>query len=377
MHLACSRRDLNDAVQTVARAAALQTTLPILNHILLVANDDRLILTGSDPDLLTCRTSIAVEGCWPEGIAIPAKAFSELLNHLPDGPIELDLQPRQKLLIRQGEIRFELRGLAAEEFPRMPVVHVPGDSAPMVQVPQVTLRRMLRQTVFAVGLDQTRVQYTGILFERDEEMFRLVACDGVVRIAVSSVRIDVPGAPFSAIVPHRTLQELGRVLRPEGDPVTIYFRNDFLGPTLASFEVSGVMIVTRLIEGQFAPWRHTIPLERRYCVTVRSSDLLATLRRMEIVARDDHHRVQFNLAEQTLQLNSVSSTLGNAEERISALIEGGETLIALDGRYLSEGVAALDAEGCHIELTGALSPCVVRPLEGDDYLYIQSPMHPS
>lgn len=376
MNLTCSRRALNEAVQTVARAAATQTSLPILNHILLAVEGNRLYLTATDSDL-SSRTFVPVEGAWDDGITVPARAFGEILNYLPEGEINLELGHRHCLVLRQGEIRFTLRGLPAAEFPSIPVVHLPGDSAPVVRLNHTNMRRMLRQTLFAVGVDPTRVQYTGIFFEREGDIFRLVACDGVVRIAVSSLTLPESGPPIAAIVPHRAVQELQRILRHDGDePVTLHFRDDFTGPTLASFEAGDITLVTRLIEGQFPPWRRVVPAERKNRVTFRKAEILAALRRMSIVARDDQHRVQFSLSGETLRLNSFSSLLGDAEEKLQPLMEGGETLIALDGRYLAEGIGALDEDGCHVDLTGTLSPCLVRPLEGDSYLYIQSPMHP-
>lgn len=375
MNMTCSRRDLNEAVQTVGRAAATQSALPILNHILLAVNEDELQLTATDSEL-SSRTSIAVVGRLQAPIAVPAKAFGEILLSLPDGDLDLSVGGRHTLLVRQGEIRFELKGLPGGEFPTIPVVHSEGDSAPRVQFDQSTMRRLLRQTSFSVSQDPTRVQYTGILFEGDKEVFRLVSTDGVVRVAISSATLTEPGTPLSAIVPARTVTEFNRILRGDGEgPATIYFRNDAVGPTLASFEANGVMLVSRLIEGQFAPWRRVVPQSWQERATVKCADILSSLRRMAIVARDDQQRVQLSLTPDALQLSCQSPVLGDAEERIPALSEGDEMLIALQGRYLAEGIGALEEEGCRIELTTSLSPCVVRPLEGDNYLYVQSPMH--
>nr|MDQ2731685.1 DNA polymerase III subunit beta [Armatimonadota bacterium] len=269
MNMTCSRRDLNEAVQTVGRAAATQSALPILNHILLAVHDDELQLTATDSEL-SSRTSIPVVGRLQGPIAIPAKAFGEILLSLPDGDLDLSVGGRHTLMVRQGEIRFELKGLPGGEFPTIPVVHIEGDRAARVQFDQPTMRRLLRQTSFSVSTDPTRVQYTGILFEGDAEVFRLVSTDGVVRVAISSAPLEEPGTPISAIVPARTVTEFSRLLRGDGEGrATIYFRNDPVGPTLASFEANGVMLVSRLIEGQFAPWRRVVPQSYQERATVK------------------------------------------------------------------------------------------------------------
>ncbi|HET6385977.1 MAG TPA: DNA polymerase III subunit beta [Armatimonadota bacterium] len=405
MNFSCSRRDLNEAVQTVARAAATQASLPILNHILLSIGDGRLHLTATNQELYS-RTSVAISSAAPlergastDGIAVHARTFGEILASLPDGDLEFQTA-HEVIVVRQGDIKFSLRGLPPEEFPGMPVVHAPGDDTPGVRIDQKTLRRLLRQTLFATSPDQTRVQYTGVLFDREGSTLRLVSTDGVVRVAVSSASLAPesvipesgglsdgtsreseksrePEKAINAIVPARAVQELGRILRPESDdPVELRFRSDFAGPTLASFEANGILLVTRLIEGQFVNWRRVIPAGWDERATIKSSDLLGALKRMAIVAADDQNRVQIALSGDALQLTAASTQLGDATEKISALLEGGEMLIALQGRFLAEGIGVLDEEGCRIELTTSLSPCVVKPLDGDSFLYVQSPMHP-
>ena len=189
--------------------------------------------------------------------------------------------------------------------------------------------------------------------------------------------MEASGPALAAIVPARTVAEYTRLLKADSEETThLYFRNDFAGPTLASFEANGVMLVSRLIEGQFAPWRRVVPTSYTERATLAKTDILNALRRMSIYARDDQQRVQVAFAGGAVQLSCFSGSYGEGKERISALVEGEETLIALQGRFLAEGIDAVGGEGCRIELTTSLSPCVVRPLEGDDFLYVQSPMHP-
>ena len=375
MKLTCSRRDLHEAVQIVGRAAATQAPLPVLNHILLSCGAGDLSLMASDSNL-SARTTVACEGSLNEAVTAPAKTFTEIVSSLPDGPMELESGPRHTLFVRQGEIEFELKGLPGDEFPSIPVVHAPGEQALKVRIGQRAIRRLLRQTLFAVSPDPTRVQYTGVLFEQERGVFRLVATDGGVRVAMASEPVEEHCSNISTIVPARTVTEFARILKPDSeDPAEIYFRNDPAGPTLASFEANGVTLVSRLIEGQFTPWRRFASLGWTERATVKCADILAALRRMSIVAQDDRHLVQMSLEGESLHLTCQSPTLGRAEETIAVLTEGDRILIALHGRFLSEAIAAMEEEGCRIELTSELAPCVVRPLAGDHFLYVQSPMH--
>ena len=376
MIVKCKRDSLHDAVITVGRAAAgVQSPLPILQHVMLRTVDNCLSLFATDSELASL-TSLPVVGDLSEPIAVPAKQFGEILNSLPDGEVALEVGSRHTLILRMGDIRFDVKGLPPEEFPSIPMVYTPGDNTPELDIDQATIRRMLRQTLFSVSQDAPRVQYTGVLFEQDSDVLRLVSSDGAVRVAVASAAVPPAEHSISAIVPARALVEFARILRADGEGrAVIHFRDDLAGPTLASFEANGVTLISRLIEGQFAPWRRVVPKTWTERATVKCGEMLGSLRRMAIVARDDQQRVQLCLKGDVLEMRCQSTIIGEAEERTFALGEGEELIIALHGRYLAEGIAALEEEGCYLEFTTSLSPCVVRPLTGDSYLYVQSPMH--
>ncbi|MCA1594886.1 MAG: DNA polymerase III subunit beta, partial [Chloroflexi bacterium] len=288
----------------------------------------------------------------------------------PDDTLEIDTKTPFVVTLKYGDIQFTLKGLPAEEFPAIPAI----DDAYTIEFEQATMRRMLRQTLFAVSQDPVRLQYTGILFERADSTFRLVATDGVVRLAVSSTETPA-GESFKAIVPSRSAQEFLKILKPDSEaPAVVSFRKAATGnPTLASFEANGITLTTRIIEGNYTNWERIVPNTCEQHATVQSADILGALKRMGILAKDDQQRVKILASESSMFLKAGNASLGDACERIPAQIEGESIEIVMNGRLLADAVSAVGEE-CRLEFTGKLNPCVVRPASGDGYFYIQSPM---
>ena len=68
-----------------------RTTIPVLSHILLRAEDDRLSLAATDLDVsLTswCEAEVAAPG----GIAVQAKKFIEIIRAVVDDEVRLKLE---------------------------------------------------------------------------------------------------------------------------------------------------------------------------------------------------------------------------------------------------------------------------------------------
>ena len=109
--------------------------------------------------------------------------------------------------------------------------------------------------VRAASSEDTRPVLTGVLIAAEAEGLRLVATDSY-RLAVK----DLPGAKDvlaegqKVLVPSRALAELQRLLGGQAEAVELH-----LGTHDVRFAVGQVKLSTRLIEGEFPPYRQLIP----------------------------------------------------------------------------------------------------------------------
>jgi DNA polymerase-3 subunit beta len=365
----CNQSVLHEALQHVGRVVSGRTTLPILSNVLLEGRGERLRVVAYDMEI-GAQSSVAMQ-CEEEGaITVPARVLADVVASLPSATVEMATSERSLLRLTCGRSQYSINGLPAEEYPALPEV----SAEVAFEVPQAALREMIRTTVFAVSTDETRAILTGVLLRRGEDGMRVVATDSY-RLALRLIpRKDVESTDtWEVIVPGRALQELSRMLDPAATETPARIR---ASDQQILFEVGPYTLISRLIEGQFPNYQRLLQQqqETRWRIVLDRQELLAAIRRAAIMARAEASKLIFRTGEGTLKISAESADLGQASEELSASIEGGELEIGFNAEYLTDVLSVLECERITWELTGPLSPGVVKALDDPDYLYVVMPM---
>ena len=170
MKFLVEKSELLSAIQTVESVVNERATLPILSNILLQVQKTTLRLTSTDLDIgISCE--LPVHGVEEGGITVPARKFSEIVKELPGGTITLQAKKNNTLLIECGQCLFRLMGLPAEEFPRLPEIHLEQ----AIHLPQRLLKEMVLRTAFAMSHEETRHVLNGSLLVLHDTTATLVA----------------------------------------------------------------------------------------------------------------------------------------------------------------------------------------------------------
>ena len=186
----------------------------------------------------------------------------------------------------------------------------------------------------------------------------------------------MPGATVlregqKVLVPSKALNELQRLLATSAE-VTLR-----LGEHDATFEVPGVRLTTRLLEGEFPNYRQLIPSSYPNRLITGKDALLVALRRVKLLARDATTPVRIALRADTIGLTVVTAEVGQASEEVDAKYEGTEMTVAFNPAYLIDGIEAVTGDEVLLETIDALRPAVIRATEGDEYLYLLMPVRVS
>ncbi len=393
----CPRRELFEGLQTVGKAVATRTSLPILTHVLIRQDEEtgKVRLTATDLDMWiehTLPTAQKVMNLDGGGAATaPARNLSELLAAMPEADVELTSEAPGKsnntggdsvraLHLRCSRANYKLLGLAPDEFPLLPKV----DASTQFTVSRGVLRDAIKQVLFAVSTDEARPILTGVLMVYKEGKLRLVATD-THRLAVRDCTlVNSTGADCQVVVPHRAMGEIQRLVGGGEEQSEVHIT---LSANQVLFEVSdpktgaSTTLISRLIDGTFPSYERVIPQSFDRKLTVERDALLSAIRRAAIVARESQNRVVLRTSDEQsggerLNITASSGSLGNAFEEVEIVREGSETPleIAFNAKYLLDVLATLDGEGLHLELTEPLRPGVVRPADDTDYFCVLMPM---
>ena len=365
MRVQCAQEHLLREVQLVNRAISSRASMPILGNILLDAAGDNLKIIATDLEL-GIESQITATVTEPGSITLPARIFGDIVSNLPVAILTLDnTEGDTKARITCENIHFEILGLPAADFPLMPT-----DGGDIVaRIDAGVFRSMIRQTSFAVSTDETRPFLTGVHLHLEDGDGRLVATDGG-RLALRKAKlVGNTRGKVSAIVPSKTMAELVRALASVEGEVTIASSENQL-----IFTMMGMKFVSRLIAGQFPPYEKVIPSEFKQRIRVGTELLLRAVRRASITARDSANVVRLSAHERTLTISSNTPEVGKAQEDIEVRADGETIPVAFNAKFLLDALANMDAPEVSFDLTGSLSPGVLRPVDHADYLYVLAPV---
>lgn len=363
MKAMCSRKDLYEGVQTAGRAVSSRSSLPILGHLLIRSEDDRLRIAATDLEIgmeCTVQSSVQDHG----DLTVPARIFTDILSALPDADVEISVDDSNVVNLKCGASDYTILGLPAEDFPMLP--DVKDESA--FRIEKALLREGIKRTIFAVSTEEARPQLTGILLMLDEEGIRLISTD-THRLCMQLLPVIECRGTASAIVPQRAMAELSRLLTDDDGEVAVSISGSQI-----LFKMENVSLVSRLIEGQFPNFERVIPTDHDRKLSLPTSDFLHSIRRAAIVARENSNRAILRTSDGKLVVTAESGAVGRAYEEVEVLREGEDVEMAFNAKYLLDVLNVMDFEAVDFELTGSLAPGVIKGQGSDDYLYVIMPM---
>lgn len=362
MNIYCDKQALLDAVGNVGHAVAAKSTLPTLEGILLKAAGNSLFLAGYDLEL-GITTTIEADVREPGEIVLGAKIFSDIVRRLPEDKVFIQTDEKLVASIESGQAKFTITGISAVEYPEIPTV---SDGVGFT-VPQNTLKSMIRQTIFAVAQTDNRPVHTGIQFELADNSLRLVAVDGS-RLAMRCEQIQTE-EELKFVVPGKTLNEVQKLLSDEDTPMSLA-----VGHRHVVLEIDGYAVISRLLDGEFLPYRKAIPQQVSTTVKVKVREMINSVERASIVINDKIKSPLICEFGENKITFSCTTALGSVYDIVYAEVEGNQEEIGFNSRFLLEALRNTETDEATIELSGPLSPMKILPVTGESFLFLVLPV---
>lgn len=374
MKLSCLQENLSKGLNIVGRAVATRTTLPITNNVLLATDRSQLKLSATNLEIaISCWIGAKIDS---EGsITVPARLLNEFVNSLPAEKIDISLAPKGRALeFKCARYDARISGMDADDFPPIPEVK----SGQKVKLEPDVLRQAITKVAFAAAVEDSRPVLTGVLMEFDGEHVTMVAADGF-RLAVQKAKVaSKVQESFTVIVPARALQELGRLLADQNEPVEITISAN---KSQILFLMKNVELVSQLIQGTFPNYKQLIPANSVTKTTVDVGEFLKATKAAAIFAKDASGiiRLQVTPAEggkdgARMNISARSEEIGDNHTDIDASVVGDASKVAFNSRYLVEVLAVLEKGKIILETNSPSSPGVIKQEGKDEYTHVVMPM---
>ncbi len=368
MLFVCEKGTFQNALLKAAHAVSNKTTIPALEGLLLTL-DNTLSVTGYNLET-GIRTNIEVDARQPGEIVVSAKLLADIVRKMPDCLITFESTDKNSVKLTGGMTEFNIIGMPASDYPEFPSVSEDNiDNAGQIFIKQSTLKAIIDQVSHAISSRDDQKLYNGALFDVTGEKLSVVALDGV-RMAIrhETVRSETEGNT-RFIVPGTALSEIDKIIGDCDDEVTVS-----VGSKHILFSIGATTVVSRLLSGDFMDYRNVLPKSCVMTVTVDRREMIDCIERLSLLISEKLKtpiRCVFEGKSVRLFCNTA---LGSAQDEVAMSGGGDRVEVGFNGKYLLDSLRAAGVDEVKMELSSSVSPCVIRPVEGDDFILLVLPV---
>ena len=367
MKFVCGKDNILKAINSVTKAVASKTTMPILEGILIQTNEKEVKLTTYDLELgieYIINCNVQEQG----STVVNSIMFSEIIRKLPDSDIKITLNENNLLVIECEGSLYKLATMNPEEFPELPKINVENS----LEIEQNSLKEMIRKTIFAVSTEENRPIFTGCLFEIKNNRLNVVAVDGF-RLAWKTKMLQQTVNDFAAVIPGRSLNEINKIILDSFDTIKIG-----VAKNQALFEMENCKIVTRLLDGEFLNYSSVIPTTWETRIRVDKNAIQDCFERVSLISSSSIEKEKKYPVKVTIDIGKVTisctNQTGDAKEEMYVTTEGQNLEAGFNPKYFLDALRAIDDQEIFINFGTSISPCIIKPVEEGDYTYMILPI---
>lgn len=364
MKFICDKTELYDALTNVSKAVADRSAITSLEGVKFCLSDNLLELTGYDLEL-GIRTSIPVKSPDSGKFIANARIFSEMVRKMPDGDLSVEIDDNFMITIESGYTSYNLNAASADDYPELPV----KDENASIDIPQPVLKSMITQTKFAASQLDIKPILKGELFSIENNMLTVAAIDGY-RLAVRTEPIAY-NEEVKFVVPAKNLDEVSKLLSDNEEDIC----RMFLSKKHIIFEIGNYLVNSRLLEGEFHPYKSSIPTSHTTEIIAERTKLINTLERCLLLINEKNPSpVRCRFEDGQLNVKCSTNALGKVQDELDVEMTGSSIEIGFKCRFFLDPLKAISDEKVRLQLSGALQPMKIVPMNGEDYVYLVLPV---
>jgi len=364
MNFIINREQLLSPLQQIVSVIEKRQTMAILSNVLMVVNEDRLVLTGTDLEIQLIA-KINLDSSEPGQITVPARKFLDIIRLLPnEAEIKIELKG-DKVKVTSGRSRFSLTTLDANNYPEFSEAELENQF--VINAGQ--FKKALDKTVFCMANQDIRYYLNGLLLHISNSKLKLVASDGH-RLSIYEDNIgSSTGYEARIILPRKGVLELSRLIDDDEAELNIQFSSSNIRIYIKELTFSA-----KLVDSKYPDFSKVFDQPFFNQIHIQRQLLKDALTRVAILANEKFKGITFDISNGLLKLSSHNPEHDEANEEIIIEYQDEPLSIAFNSQYLLDAVSNLDSELAVLTIASNASSCFIEEPEQQPYKFIVMPM---
>lgn len=330
MKVIVKKEEILKSLKKVQGISEKRTTMPILNNILIEANDKITIkATNLDNSIIsTSNGSIEETGI----ICVPSKKFFEIIKSLPGESITINTEEKN-ISIKSGKSSFRLFSQSPEDFP---AIKKPS-SEKKITLKRTDFIKALNKVEYAIYPDESRLSLNGVYLHKVDGKLRFVSSD--------SFRLCYYEFPFTEnieniLISKKGTSELIKIFSSEeSENISISIEDNYAG-----FETEDAIFITRLREVKFPNYIEVLPLNNPFKSYIEKEKIIESLQRLLVIADESTKGVMFSIKQDVILIKGANIELGEGEDEIDHIYDGESLEIGFNAQYLIEAISNVESD---------------------------------
>lgn len=273
-----SRSSLLKALTSCSKAIQPNAIHAALTNYALDFRSNALQVMGSN-FRMTIMSQVDIEFNDSFACLVPAKTFFETIKSLPEQPLELHLcEADITVKSAQGVYKMPI-----ESMNLYPDTVKLGKFKTAFFLNRTELSDTIKRTVISISKDELRPAMTGLLFETDAKMVKVVSTDAHMLSSATFTDVQIE-EDLRVVVPAKELNSATSII--ENEQVKLSFYDNFL-----KIEDGETYIYLQLIDAIFPNYEQVIPQSHQYAIEIDRERLTGALRRVANFANEQTNQI--------------------------------------------------------------------------------------
>lgn len=370
MKFSINKNIILEQLQYVSKAISPKNIINILNGIKFELDSKGLSLTASDSNL-TIKASIdkeKIESIDKVGsIIVSNKSLLDIIKAMPEDIIKFEVEDGLRIKITSGECEFNLNCLNSLDYPDIDM----SDNKTHIDIKAETLKKMIKQTIFAVSVQESRPLLMGINIKVNENILECTATDSY-RLAKKTITLDSAyDEVVDIVIPASNIGELEKIISDESKNVEMHiFDKKIL------FKYENILFQSNLLEGTYPNTSSFIPVDFEHIVNVNLNNYYASINRVALIGQSkDKNIIKMDVNEKEIVLSSLATQIGAGTDKVSITKNNNEEIsISFSAKYMIDVLRSFEDEEIIIYMNTDSKPIVIMSASDDSLVQLILPI---